>query len=152
MEAPRHDAECKCMACRDGWEAFQKHQDEMLEKHGWVVHYVIDHGIHTHGLAENFDHPDLEITLPADPKILHPVFSGIVEQIKDGKKFSDGEISDTVLSGDYKALFVEAQEGNRTVLRIILPDSDGNLEQEKMVPCYAEQYLRRWKSDEPSEN
>jgi hypothetical protein len=155
MEDPLHGiGRCKC--CHDGIEQFKEDERKKMEEYGWVVHFVSDGGklvsCHTHGLVENFDHEDLEITLSMNPKIIHSVFSNIVNLIESGKKFHDGDIADEIIQHPYQVKFIEAEEGSRPVLRVILPDADGNLEQEDMAPDYAAQYLNRRNNYEPNQN
>lgn len=108
---------------------------ELLENPGWFVHYVFEtdagelNGManyHTHGLSKNFNHPDIQITLPIDPNVVHPVLNGMVRDIKNGKVFHENERSSEVLRG-MDVYFKAYREGRRWVLRMLLPDPNGKL-------------------------
>lgn len=107
-------------------------EQEMLEEHGWLVHFVFEsngelNGLancHTHGLLENFGHKDLQIVLPISPENAHPLLSGIVSQIKEGRVFEPDIATSKVIS-NFDVFFKEFEENERTVLRLILPDPNG---------------------------
>jgi hypothetical protein len=103
----------------------------MMKKYGWYVHFVINDestpfGInyHTHGLTETYNHKDIQICFPLNQRIVHGILINIVDEIKDGKTFISGMKYDNIVEG-YNVEFIEAIEGNRRVLRCIIPDSDG---------------------------
>ena len=62
-----------------------------------------------------------------------------MEEVKNGISFKAGDTSDKVLAGDYDVMFVNAEECGRPVLRIILPDAQGNFEN-----CEEEEYDAQW--------
>lgn len=114
-------------------EVMHDDQIEMMKKHGWIVHFVFETrdcefdgmaNIHTHGMAQNFNHPDLQIVLPIDPQTAHMLLIEIVEQVKQGRVFEANQRYGKIIK-DFDILFIEAKEGERTVLRVILPDSQG---------------------------
>lgn len=119
----------KGLTMEQAFSAYEAWEAAKMEKHGWIVHYVIDGSpnFHTHGLPDKLGHPDLQIVVSLPPKVAHGLFVGAVEQIEAGKRFEDGDYASKIVK-NYKVKFVEAEEGDRTVLRMILPDSDGNLE------------------------
>lgn len=137
-----HKEGCACATCQmvaDGMTPEQAHakmkewEIEQLTKHGWFVHFVqgderyptgVNH--HTHGLAEIFDHPDLQVIVPMPARAVHNVLTEVVNRIKAGQKFKHGDITENVV-GNYSVLFHDAYEGDRKVLRIIIPDVDNNL-------------------------
>ena len=150
-----HKKTCECRLCQlketmsddEAISAFQRQQMEMLAKYGWFAHYVSDDpdapmgvNFHTHGMDETFDHPDLQIVFPIDPKIAHSLFWEAINQIKSGKKFRDGDVVDKIVGNGFSVKFVEAQENERTVLRMILPDKYGNLDRADLAGTMAEQY------------
>lgn len=142
-----HDNGCECEACRDGIEAVRAKQAEMMKKYGWVADLVRDDedcpygvNLHTHGLEESFNHPDLQVCLPLDPSIGHGVLSAVVSRIKEGRKFKDCEEVEGVLQKGFSVMFVEAEEGGRKVLRVILPDAEGRLKPEEIDGQYRCQY------------
>lgn len=111
-------------------------QNQMMDEYGWVVHYVIGAGAHSHGLRENFGHADLECKMNIEPKVLQSIFSDIVAEIKNGHKFLPGISYPKIIGKSLNVTFVT--RGER--LRLILPDKDGNLKQGDMDPIYAAQF------------
>jgi len=69
--------------------------DKMMKDYGWAAHYVPydDNHInyHTHGLSENFNHPDLQIVLPISMENAHGIVSNIIDDIKEGNKFYENK-------------------------------------------------------------
>lgn len=137
----------KCDCCHGGsMEDFKRKEAEILAKHKWCAHYVFDDdtmpmgsNYHTHGIAENLGHPDFQSVLRIDPQVLHGVLTSIAEQVKKGRKFEAGMRYDKVLQG-MDVTFINAREGGRKVLRLILPDKNGELDADKMDPAFALQY------------
>lgn len=125
-----HKNGCDCYACKNGMEAFKKHQDEMMKKFGWVIHYVSPvpgddrFNVHTHGVLEKYNHPDIQIMAKGlKPEISADIIHDVVARIKDGEKFTPGGKYDKIIKNlDVK--FESAMEGGRTVLRVIFPDKD----------------------------
>jgi len=137
-----------CDSCAFGIEETIKREKECLKEFGWYVHSVMNDpdypysmNIHTHGLLENFKHPDLQICLRISPTVAHAILSGAIELIKAGRTFSDGEIViGDIISGDLPVLFLKRQECGRDVLRIIAPDPTGCIDKENIDPYYLEQW------------
>ena len=132
-----------CDACRDGLGAVKQKEEESMAKYGWVTHAVQDDddypygiNIHTHGLKKNFDHPDLQICFPIDPRIAHTIISNVVGHIKDGKKYRDCEEADEIIE-NFKVMFVSVSEDQ---LRIILPDPKGKISVDDIDTKYLCQY------------
>lgn len=122
------------------WEA------EQLEKSGWFIHFVagdpdrsIAPNYHTHGLVETYQHPDLQIVVPLDTKTLYHIFHTIVDEIKQGSHYVPGRDYSGILRG-YDVRFVVAEEGNRELYRVILPDAHGNLDRESIQGSFLHQY------------
>jgi len=137
----------------DAWEA------EQMEKHGWIAHMVGpscqcgacgEHDMegdpdsptrvnyHTHGLT-NYDHMDLQIVLPLNPKDAMGIFRILADLIKIGTKIEAG----TTFQGPFQMplSFQRAIEADdHEVLRVIIPDKDGKIEQQEMDPAYAIQW------------
>jgi hypothetical protein len=103
---------------------------EMLQKYGWFVHYVpgddpLPLNAHTHGVKENFNHPDIQIVLPIDTKVLHGVFVSVLDNIRENAvTYEAGKQYDDVLMR-FPVQFKKAIECEREVLRLILPDPNG---------------------------
>ena len=97
---------------------------QKMEKHGWIIHALSDApGGHTHGLREVFGHPDLEVMLPVDPQTIGVWLHAIVNAIKDGEVFADGEEVEGIFSCPVR--FCDAIESGRSVLRVLFPDPQG---------------------------
>jgi hypothetical protein len=136
-----------------------KTPEQMMEEHGWIVHYVFETdkrefnglcNIHTHGLEQNFDHPDFQVVLPLDPKVIHPVLSGMVADVKQGKQFLANVRDNRVLSG-MDVMFKEFEENGRTVLRLIVPDPNGLLpDQEGCQEPYSRQFEELPDDEQPN--
>lgn len=146
--------ECQCVICRLKAQGFtdeeieQKQrawEQEALENQGWFAHFTNDEryitgaNYHTHGLPATMNHMDLQIVIPMSMKTAHGIFTGVVDLIKEGKVFKDGDTTDKVIKF-FKVKFVEMTENDRQVLRIILPDQRGNLEPWEMEGNMALQY------------
>jgi len=133
-------------------EELQNKMREDIEKHGFCVHFVIYtakppsrrryQSIHTHGLEQSQGgHYDLEITLPVSGEDAAEVISNVVDKIKKGKEFRDGDIVSGILVG-YDVKFVKRKESGRDILRILLPDRDGRYpEHADCDPRFSEQDL-----------
>ncbi len=135
------------MLCEQGLEAVEEHAAKSLKEYGWYVHFIsndsgcpYNSNAHTHGLAENFDHINLQICIPLDSTIIHGVLSEAVKDIKNGIKFEAGKVYDKLLKGDYPVTFAKVKEGKREVLRIILPDQYKCLDRDNMEPEYRDQW------------
>lgn len=138
IHALNFEHNCQCEACRDGMEAVMKKQKEQTDKHGWIIHYIPkskEHpfgvNIHTHGLADNFNHPDLQIVIPMRPEFVHKILITAVEKhIKKNEPYVSGKkYTDLVTDSegtDYGVLFIDAVEDGRKVLRMIFPEKDGS--------------------------
>lgn len=125
---------CKCGYCHGAPFEAAEWEAKALMEYGFFMHYVTDHdpqspsgfNCHTHGL-DLIGGFDLQITIPLKPEIASSIFHDLAARTKSGRKFSDGEILDDVLSGGYKCRLVLAEECERPVLRIILPDPKGRI-------------------------
>lgn len=106
--------------------------DEMVKRHGWYIHFdllSVDHpynvNMHTHGLSK-YDHIDFQICFPLTKEDAYTIFLDIANKIQKGRKFRPAIKYMDILIG-HEVEFAEAKEDGRVVLRIILPDKDGNL-------------------------
>lgn len=134
------------MECSHDMGAIRRHDEEAFRKYGWYAHIVPDDAYplglnyHTHGMPESYGHQDIQVVLPIDPGKIHRIVSDIVWLVKDGRKFHAGEIAEGVIKG-LNVSFVEAEESGRMVLRLILPDKNGELLASRMDREFAGQYL-----------
>lgn len=118
-------------------------QEEQLKKYGFYIHFVFDEertpnytNIHTHGIMENFNHPDLQICLPITDMWAKFILHTIVDKIKSGEYFkTDVEYPD-ILADNYKVKFIKAIECRREILRVILPDVNHQFDS----PGYIDQF------------
>lgn len=146
-----HKNDCQCEICNhpEGPEVaireFKEKQKKLIEKYGFVVHSVpqnenrINH--HTHGLDVSYNHPDFQIVYPIHPETAHSIFCTLANAVKGGKTFHpDNNYSDII--PNYRIRLIRALENDRTVLRVILPDVNGNLMPGDFEDdSFAEQYI-----------
>lgn len=135
---------CDCIVCRKGMAAYRQWEAKMMAEYGFIYHTLEDdttsptrHNVHTHGLLKRFGHPDLQMIAQIPSEVACYYLETIVRRIKNAEQFKAG---DHVTLNGYACLFVNAIESGRPVLRIIVPDKDGNLERDKMDAVVAEQY------------
>jgi hypothetical protein len=135
-----------CDCCAFGFEEVRKSEEEMIKKHGWLAHYVPDEpkapfhiNYHTHGLPVLENHKDLQACIPIPYETLHHIMTGIVERIKAGEKFSEGDKLFDIIE-NYPITFMDAKECGRDVLRVIFPDQSGCLDKDEMDGPLAKQY------------
>lgn len=109
------------------FEQMQSYFNTLIEKYGWASHYVpLDENhinYHTHGLMENYNHCDLQITLPVSMEVAHGIISKMVDDIKNGLKFYEGIKYTGYIKQGYDVKFMLFKECERPVLRVLLPDS-----------------------------
>ena len=82
-----HGYMCSCYVCRYGQEALDILEKELLKKYGWFPHKVTEYdpqsptgfNMHTHGILENFDHPDFQIVVPGPDQIWVGFFHQLVD-------------------------------------------------------------------------
>jgi hypothetical protein len=92
---------------------------------------------HTHGLAELRGHHDLQITLPVRPEVAAAVFNRLVHLILNcGMRFRPGDRCPNVANAHMDVGFIASRESGRVVLRVILPDREGNIDPALMDPIY----------------
>lgn len=113
-----------------------------------LIHYVPNDShiggltnIHTHGVLENYNHPDLQITLNIPPQLATAVLNGIVDcYIDNGMQLKDGEMNPYLLH-EAVVKTILTKENGREVFRIILPDQNGLFpEDEGCAEGYNQQY------------
>ena len=104
--------------------------DKLIKKYGWVCHMVVGN-THTHGLLEEFQHPDLQCVLNIEPSTIHAIFCKIVKRISEGDDFQSG-IRYKKIINTFDVIFIDAVDDGRDVLRLIFPDATGSLEAKNM--------------------
>lgn len=106
-------------------EKILKIQEEGEKKHGFYMHSISEENeTHTHGLLKNFEHKELEILAPIGPETSWRIIHNVVDMIREGKVFEDGEYTDKIIK-NFNILFRETSDGN---LRMIFPDKHGKFE------------------------
>jgi len=120
-------------------------EEEKIRKHGWFAHFMVDGlpngmaDIHTHGIAETFGHPDLQLTVNIGERNAMGIFHALVRRIRGGEVLRVGVDYEDIARG-YRTKFTHAGEDGRPVLRLIVPDVAGTLERETMDLMFAKQY------------
>jgi hypothetical protein len=128
-------------------EDISPQEREFLDSVGWYSHVVVADGqrwvnYHTHGLPEHYGHLDFQFVLPLESETLHALASKLVDRVKKGERFVAG----TRVSGitkQFEVLLIQMAESRSTprlVLRVILPDKDGNLERGMLKGLFAAQF------------
>lgn len=126
-----------CGCCRDGAAAYHACSKAMMEKYGFVIHALTDDpsyyrtNVHTHGLAENHGHPDFQILINLSVNRAHRLLCDLAFRVKNGEVFKAGDRVPKVVK-NYAVLLIDREEEGRRVLRVILPDRAGNLEEDKI--------------------
>ena len=69
-------------------------------------------------------HLDFQIVLPIHQNIAGHIIKNFVDRIDQGEQFEDGMEVNEIIS-NFPVRLIKAKEGNRDVLRIILPDPKG---------------------------
>ena len=103
-----------------------EHDRHAIARYGWAAHYIVG-GIvpsaHTHGLMERFEHPDLQVVLPAAPETLRRLLTPLALAVTKGRVFRAGQEAGGVFTLPVR--FIERREGRRMVLRALFPDPKG---------------------------
>ncbi|MDB4330208.1 DUF4262 domain-containing protein [bacterium] len=153
-----HKKECPCEICNGtSFEEIEKQQEQYLKDCGFYVHYVPGEdedsptgvNIHTHGIQESFDHPDFQIVMMVSMEAVHSIFHYMVSKIKKGVKYEPGKIYKDVVPNDLPIAFkwTTESDSSRNVLRMIVCDPVGEIEEDKMQEPYNHQYCGT--SEEP---
>jgi len=116
---------------------------KLLDRQGWFYEYEDVESplanFHTHGLAENLHHLDLQIVLKIDEEIVKTLFSSIIENIKGGYTYYEGRSNNVI--EEIEVEFKKFQEDGREVLRLIIPDQEGRFpSDESCSEPYNKQY------------
>ncbi|MED2737171.1 DUF4262 domain-containing protein [Bacillus toyonensis] len=131
-------------------DSFKKEQElkkkASLEVFGWYTDLAepidAEQGIlnmHTVGVEQTYKHKDFQIVIYMPPNVAHMLFTMLVDRVKSGETIEVNKKYDDVLE-DYDVYFVERAENGRNVLRMILPDKEGNFpEDEGYNPAFCNQ-------------
>lgn len=126
------------------YEQIQAHRDFLMQEHGFLIDFVFpcedsenqDWDIHTHGLVENFSHPEIQICIGLPQEIAMPIIHSIVSRIKAGEKFTHGQV-DWEIAKDYPTYFIRV---NENMVRLIVSDRSAQYLEEDVVGVYLQQY------------
>jgi hypothetical protein len=112
-------------------EKIERMDREALRKYGWFARFVpsgadTPFGIsyHTYGLPRLVGQPDLQVCLNVSRLVLHGLITVVIGKMKAGEVIQPGRIYYNV-DENLPVQFIEAREGGRPVLRMILPDRAG---------------------------
>lgn len=137
----------ECAVCSEGIEAVLAREAEWMEKHGWYCHVVGDDSdsptgfnYHTHGMRESFDHPDIQCVLPMNPQVIHSVVHTIAAKIKEGQKFVVGKRYPNIVGNGFDVLFANAEECDRPVLRLMIPDKHNKFDPTVVEGVFRDQW------------
>ena len=126
----------KCEGCKDGIESMLEHQDELIKKHGWMIHYVTPDeeypfgtNIHTHGFKKSFDHIDIQICVPLSPDAVQGILNTVAARIKAGEIFKANRKYNNIIE-KFPVQMRTVKEGGREVLRMVFPDKNGSFDSE----------------------
>ena len=76
---------------------------------------------HTHGM-EKYNHLDFQMVIHANPNTLCYVLNYLCYRVQQGERFKPGDMVEGIFA-DYLVRLDAFEEGGRTVLRVIIPDS-----------------------------
>ncbi len=150
-----HEDGCRCVICSGEMTRTDPtpKEDLLMQQYGWYAHCIIGDpyvstgvNYHTHGFERSLNHPDLQIVLPTRNRTCHGIAKAIYDQIKGGKTFRNGDET-TIPHQDgsqYPVRFIEVREGDRNVLRVILPNSKGKLEPQDVAQGSEPEYALQW--------
>ena len=135
-----------CACSHHSMEEIMQWQTDMIAKHGFYIHYTPGENLslcnfHTHGILENLLHPDFQIVVPISPKAAYNIIWTLVDMVKEGHRFNAGDKVDKVIQ-NFPITFIVAEECERELLRLILPDKKGNLSKEDIEGAFTLQYSK----------
>lgn len=150
-----HEDGCRCVICSGEMTRKKLTSQEawLMKKYGWYAHMVVadpyvatGFNYHTHGIETTFGHLDLQIVLPLHGSGCHSIASALYDQIKDGTYFQDGDGATIPHQNGsrFPVRFIRVREGDRDVLRVILPNPDGKLEPKHVAEHDEPEYALQW--------
>ncbi len=152
-------ATCPCAVCADvaaGYtreEARRRASDwkaRCLAEFGWYAVHVTGTpdettptgtNSYTWGLALNYGHLDFQIVMPLAGAVAHHLLTILADRVKAGERFEAGRQVAGVAARGYKVRLVAAREQDRDVLRVVIPDAEGNLTPANLCGTYFLQYV-----------
>jgi hypothetical protein len=130
MQEHQHAEGHQCDLCSGKIKDLPAWEREQMKKSGFYAHMVQEEdgylNAHTHGFEETWGHTDVQVVLPIPGKTIMHIFWTLADWIKEGRKFEADKQYEQVIQGlPVKILW--ARDGDRPVLRIILPDSQARM-------------------------
>jgi len=127
----KHKDKCECGMCGESGKDYAAWEAQMYAEYGFIMHFVTEHddqspsgfNSHTHGM-DILGHPDFQITLPLSMEAISSFFHTMCNRVKKGEKFKHGDVIDDLCAGGYKVRLIEAEECERTVLRMVFADKN----------------------------
>jgi hypothetical protein len=113
-------------------------QENMLLQYGWYTLAEKD-VFHTHGIADKWGLPDLQIVVPMELEMANDIFFSIVSKIREGFEIKDGSEIECVIKG-YRIGVVSVFEQDRQVFRVIIPDECGHWKKDEINDTLRFQY------------
>lgn len=114
----------------------------------WQIHLVSDNkgfkkymcDAHTHGINKFFN-TEIQMVLNIDSKLIANLINDIGRLIKSGYKFTEGDLLYNLLTDDMPIGFINAKDyEGEPILRILLPDVNGEVYKPNVTDVYAMQY------------
>jgi Domain of unknown function (DUF4262) len=153
----RKSGKCKCQRCASiaagatpaqADAEYREWERSNLLKHGWIVHFIAEGAetptgfdAHTHGLQENYNHPDFQIVIPLPQKVGHTLMITLADRVKAGERFQAGQkVAEVIHGAGGLVKLIDATECGRPVLRVILPDPHGKLDLGEIDDQFVRQY------------
>ena len=150
-----HEATCQCVICSSEMtrKELTAKEKQLVDLYGWYAHMVIGDpeiatgfNYHTHGFDQSLGHPDLQIIFPLGGERCHGIAKTIYDQIKNGQEFTEG--NETIIphqdGSQFPVRFIKVREGDRNVLRVILPTPSGELEPKDVAEYNEPEYALQW--------
>ncbi len=142
----KHGEKCTCLKCMPSAER-EEAEKKAMAKMGWYCHAIPSGdedsptGInyHTHGCQETFGHMDFQVVAGVPPQAGYALLTNLMQLVKNGSKFGNRSVSEEVIE-NMPIMLAEAQEDGRTVLRVIIPDKNGSLEEGNMEQPFVQQW------------
>ncbi|MCC1496777.1 hypothetical protein [Alcanivorax sp. 1008] len=129
---------------------------DMLAEEGFLIHWTSNEDlneadIHTHGVEAILGATELRIVLPVRPEMAATIFHIVVDHAKKTGPLKPGVLNGLLKGGVPLLLVEDADEHQNRLLRVIIPDPEGNIDEGKMAPEYAAQFHSLPGRDHPSE-
>ena len=130
-------------------QQLNEQEQEWMRTLGYYVHFVfptesddwpdgfID--MHTHGLDMMADHPNFQIVLAVNQNTLKGIIDDLVQRVFAGERFTPGRYDNVIKNLDVELVEAVDDDGE-SLLRVILPDPEGNLSKDDIQEPYRVQY------------